>query len=60
MRRALFPGKGELDQLDLIFQICGAPTDENWPEAKTLNWYDMFKPKKPYKRNLVDYCKQYK
>ncbi|RKP14795.1 kinase-like domain-containing protein [Piptocephalis cylindrospora] len=33
---ALFPGKGEMDQLSRIFQVLGLPTDEGWP-----GWRDL-------------------
>lgn len=30
-KRPLFAGKDDIHQLDLIFKICGAPTEETWP-----------------------------
>ena len=35
-REALFPGKGEIDQLGLIFKLLGRPTEENWPGFNRL------------------------
>lgn len=35
-RKPLFPGKDEAEQLDLIFQVTGTPTDETWPGWKDL------------------------
>lgn len=36
MRKPLFPGKSEGEQLDLIFQLLGTPTDAIWP-----NWGEL-------------------
>jgi cell division cycle 2-like len=27
----LFPGQGEVDQMNKIFKLLGAPTEDNWP-----------------------------
>lgn len=35
-RRPILPGSSDLDQLQKIFQLCGTPTDENWPDYKQL------------------------
>ncbi|KAG2489155.1 hypothetical protein HYH03_012381 [Edaphochlamys debaryana] len=34
--KPLFPGKDDLDQMDKIFQIMGAPTEHTWPGVTTL------------------------
>mmetsp|Transcript_6691 Transcript_6691/g.7290 ORF Transcript_6691/g.7290 Transcript_6691/m.7290 type:complete len:377 (-) Transcript_6691:100-1230(-) len=39
----LFPGKNEIDQLDLIWRLCGTPTKESWPDAENLPLYSKFK-----------------
>ena len=31
LRKPLFPGSREMEQLALIFQVTGSPTEENWP-----------------------------
>ena len=36
MRESLFRGKTELDHLDQIFRVVGSPTEETWPDIKTL------------------------
>ncbi|KAI9366390.1 kinase-like domain-containing protein [Pilaira anomala] len=33
---ALFPGRSEIDQLDRIFKLLGAPTEEIWPSFLEL------------------------
>lgn len=35
-KKAIMQGKGELDQIDLIFKLMGVPDDESWPEFKAL------------------------
>ena len=40
---ALFQGRTEIDQLELIFKLCGTPTEETWPGAKDLPWYGLLK-----------------
>ncbi|KAK2963130.1 putative serine/threonine protein kinase [Blattamonas nauphoetae] len=32
----LFPGETEIDELDLIFQVLGTPTEEQWPGVDSL------------------------
>lgn len=34
--KPLLPGKTDLEQLDLIFQLCGSPTPENFPGFEDL------------------------
>jgi len=40
----LFCGSGEIDQINIIFRILGAPSEEKWPgfselpNAKSINW----------------------
>jgi cyclin-dependent kinase 12/13 len=50
--RPLFPGERELDQLDLIFSLCGTPSKEIWPSAMKLSGWAEVESKKPYKRVL--------
>eukprot|EP01103_Thecamoeba_quadrilineata_P009468 TRINITY_DN1922_c0_g1_i4.p1 TRINITY_DN1922_c0_g1~~TRINITY_DN1922_c0_g1_i4.p1 ORF type:complete len:562 (+),score=83.55 TRINITY_DN1922_c0_g1_i4:14-1699(+) len=58
-KKPIFPGRNEIDQLDLIFQQCGTPSPEVWPEAEKLPWYNMLRPKRPYKRRLRDLYKDF-
>jgi len=58
-KRAVFPGRNEIDQLELIFKICGTPTQENWPDCIKLPWYKTFKPQKIYKRCLGETFKNF-
>jgi serine/threonine protein kinase len=43
-RRPLFPGRNEVDQLTLIYNVCGTPTPETWPGIEKLPW-DKMRPK---------------
>jgi len=36
---ALFPGQSDIDQLCLVVQTLGTPTDETWPGRKSLPDY---------------------
>jgi serine/threonine protein kinase len=42
-KTAFFQGKTEIDQLELIFKICGTPDEVSWPEMKQLPWTGLFK-----------------
>eukprot|EP01080_Neovahlkampfia_damariscottae_P005390 gene5390-9203_t len=61
--RPMFPGERELDQLDLIFSLCGTPTKDIWPDAfKLSGWNDISsdtKNKTPYKRVLKEKFKHH-
>ncbi|KAI9833672.1 MAG: hypothetical protein M1826_006763 [Phylliscum demangeonii] len=35
-KEPLLQGKNEVDQLSRIFELCGVPTEENWPGFKRL------------------------
>ena len=35
-RKPLLPGKSEIEQLDLIFKLLGAPSEERWPGYSKL------------------------
>lgn len=36
LRKPLLPGKNEIQQAELIFTICGSPTEESWPGWTSL------------------------
>jgi cyclin-dependent kinase 12/13 len=50
--RAIFPGRNEIDQLELIFKLCGTPNEQNWPDVDKQPWWHLFKPQKESKRCL--------
>lgn len=45
-RRPLFPGMSESDQLRLIFEVIGAPKEDEWPPNVLVSW-DTFAKSKP-------------
>lgn len=49
--RPLFQGQNHIDQIEVIFKMCGTPTHENWPSHTELPWFEMFKPS-----HMVDRC----
>jgi CTD kinase subunit alpha len=44
MKKALFPGSDEIDQLKKIWDIMGSPTPEIWPKVTELPWWEIVKP----------------
>ncbi|XP_031402106.1 cyclin-dependent kinase C-2-like [Punica granatum] len=55
--KPIFPGKDEPEQLNKIFELCGAPDDNNWPDASKMPWYNNFKPTRPMRRRLREVFK---
>jgi CTD kinase subunit alpha len=50
-KSAIFQGRTEIDQLELIFQLCGSPNEE-WQGCKDLPWYGLI-TFQHYERKLV-------
>ncbi|GBG89574.1 hypothetical protein CBR_g49363 [Chara braunii] len=50
--RPILPGKNELEQLQLIFQLCGTPDESNWEDVTKLPLYSLIKNEKPHPRQL--------
>lgn len=44
-RRPVFPFTTELDMINAIFNLCGTPTKNSWPEVKYLPGYRTLKSK---------------
>ena len=42
-QEAMMQGQGELDQIDKIFTMLGAPSEENWPDFSKLPNAKMFR-----------------
>ncbi|TKY46591.1 Cyclin-dependent kinase C-2 [Spatholobus suberectus] len=40
------------EQLNKIFELCGAPDEVNWPGVSKTPWYSQFEPTRPMKRCL--------
>ncbi|XVE65434.1 hypothetical protein DITRI_Ditri07aG0180300 [Diplodiscus trichospermus] len=56
--KPIFPGKDEPEQLNKIFELCGAPDEVNWPGVSKIPWYNNFKPTRPMKRCLQEVFRQ--
>eukprot|EP00657_Telonema_sp_P-1_P001983 TRINITY_DN1479_c0_g1_i1.p1 TRINITY_DN1479_c0_g1~~TRINITY_DN1479_c0_g1_i1.p1 ORF type:complete len:312 (+),score=22.29 TRINITY_DN1479_c0_g1_i1:50-985(+) len=39
LKKPLFPGQNERDQMDKVFSICGTPTEQRWPGVTSLPYY---------------------
>ncbi|KAA8546812.1 hypothetical protein F0562_003264 [Nyssa sinensis] len=50
--KPILPGKNEPEQLNKIFELCGAPDEMNWPGVSKIPWYNKFKPTRPMKRRV--------
>merc|ERR1711963_121219 len=64
LRKPLFPGQNERDQLSKIFEVIGTPTDTEWPEKAALtranfpvyptkSWSDLVPEMDPQAQDLV-------
>ncbi|DAZ95121.1 TPA: hypothetical protein N0F65_009752 [Lagenidium giganteum] len=51
----IFQGKTELEQINKIFDICGTPTTDTWPDYKFLPLSSKFVPEKPRPKRLREY-----
>lgn len=56
MKRPIFPGDSEIDQLLNIFRILGTPNESNWRGVTQLSDYRAMFPKwkKNYPKVLLD------
>ncbi|KAL4128121.1 hypothetical protein PRIC2_007115 [Phytophthora ramorum] len=54
-RDHLLKGKTELEQITKIFDICGTPTTESWPDYKFLTHSSTFVPDKPKPKRLREF-----
>ncbi|KAK9692248.1 hypothetical protein RND81_09G251500 [Saponaria officinalis] len=57
--KPIFPGKDEPEQINKIFELCGAPDEANWPGVTKLPWYNNFKPNRPIKKRLREYFRHF-
>lgn len=64
LRKPLFPGQYEMDQLSRIFEVIGTPSEEEWPEKAALTrsnfrncppkaWSDIVPEMDPQAQDLV-------
>jgi len=52
-RTPLFPGKNEADQIELIYNQCGSPNEDDWPGVTSLPYFAQYGPKMRYHRRLA-------
>jgi len=52
--KTMFPGRTELEQLELIWKICGTPTMESWAAVSNQPLWKECKPKRESKRVLKE------
>merc|ERR1719158_1889297 len=55
VRKPLFPGKNEQNQMELVFGLCGTPHEGVWPGVSSLPYFNMVQ--KPEKEWLPDRLK---
>ncbi|XP_003748175.1 cyclin-dependent kinase 12 [Galendromus occidentalis] len=51
-KEPLFKASQEMQQLDIISQVCGTPTPSVWPRVINLPLFSQFKPKKQHPRKV--------
>ncbi|XP_020575757.1 probable serine/threonine-protein kinase At1g54610 [Phalaenopsis equestris] len=49
--KPIMPGRTEVEQLHMIFKLCGSPSEEYWRKSR-LPHATIFKPQHPYKSNI--------
>ncbi|XP_074033895.1 cyclin-dependent kinase 12-like isoform X2 [Leptinotarsa decemlineata] len=50
----MFPGKEDLNQLDLISRVCGPATPDVWASVVSLPHFKTLNPTQIYRRRLMD------
>ena len=50
--KPLFPGQGEIDQINKIFSVLGSPTEDKWPGAAQLPNFGRISYRVPSKTRL--------
>ncbi len=46
--RPTFHGKNEMEQVNMIFKVCGTPNEKSWPNHKNLAYYEKMLPSVSY------------
>ena len=52
LHKPLLPGKSEINQIDLIINLLGTPTEAIWPGMNELEFFEKFSVKKQPYNNL--------
>ncbi|XP_023030319.2 cyclin-dependent kinase 12 [Leptinotarsa decemlineata] len=53
-KKPMFPGKEDLNQLDLISRVCGSATPDVWASVVSLPHFQTLNPTHIYRRKLRD------
>ncbi|XP_041087277.1 cyclin-dependent kinase 12-like [Polyodon spathula] len=53
-KKPVFQANQELAQLELISRLCGSPCPAAWPDVIKLPYFNTMKPKKQYRRRLIE------
>ncbi|KAK8951500.1 putative serine/threonine-protein kinase [Platanthera zijinensis] len=51
--KPIMPGRTEVEQLHMIFKLCGSPSEEYWRKSK-LPHATVFKPQHPYRSTISE------
>lgn len=54
IKKNMFHGKDEFDQLELISQLCGSPCPTIWPDVIKLPYWKFISQKKLHSRKLIN------
>lgn len=57
--KPILPGKDEMEQLDLIFKLCGSPGVDDWPDFPELPWSKKFTKQKPFPRRTHEVFRRF-
>jgi serine/threonine protein kinase len=57
--KPIFKGAKEAQQLQLIYEKCGNPTEEIWPGVTSLPYFGTLGPKQDYPKKLNEYMLQF-
>lgn len=57
IKRPLFPGDSDLNQLELIARLCGTPSEKNMPEASLLPDFAKIRLPNHHRRVVEDFGK---
>jgi len=52
--KPIFKGQTEVEQLEKIYELCGTPTEQYWPEAAMLSFTGFAAPTTVHQRSLKE------
>lgn len=59
MKKVLFPGFNEMDQISKIFELCGTPNQNNWDSIRFLPLFNTMKPRFTKNRTLKSFLSSF-